>query len=86
MKAFTKDLSHYMVLFGILMAGFVGLVLFPYDKVFQIAVATGLATSYVSWGVAHHFLHNDLHLSIVVEYLTVAILGFVMIISMIIRT
>ncbi len=86
MKAFTKDLSHYMVLFGILMAGFVGLVLFPYDKVFQIAVATGLVSSYVSWGIAHHFLHGDLHLKTVIEYIAVALLGFVIILSMVIRT
>lgn len=85
MKAFTKDLSHYMVLFGILMAGFVGLVLFPYDKIFQIAVTAGLVSSYVSWGIAHHFLHGDLHLKIVIEYLAVALLGFVIILSMVIR-
>jgi len=86
MKAFIKDLSHYLVLFGILLAGFAGLILFSYDKAFQTAVASAIVLSYVSWGVVHHFLHGDLHFETVVEYLVVAILGFVIIFSMIIRT
>ncbi len=86
MKAFVKDLSHYLVLFGILLAGFIGLVLFSYDKAFQTAVASALVMAYTSWGISHHYLHGDLHLETVIEYLVVAILGFVIIFSMIIRT
>lgn len=86
MKAFIKDLSHYLVLFGILLAGFAGLILFSYDKAFQTATASALVMAYASWGVAHHYLHGDLHIETVVEYLVVAILGFVIIFSMIIRT
>jgi hypothetical protein len=43
MKPIAKDLSHYMVLFGILLAGFAGLILFSYDKNFQVAVALALS-------------------------------------------
>ena len=86
MMSFLKDLSHYMVLFGILLAGFAGLILFPYDKNFQIAVAAALVLGYVSWGVIHHHLHKDLHFEVVLEYLIVAILGFVIIFSVIIQT
>ena len=75
-----------MVLFGILLAGFTGLVLFSYDKVFQVAVSLALVMSYVSWGVVHQYLDRDLHLETVVEYLVVAALGFVIIFSLIIRT
>ena len=75
-----------MVLFGILLAGFTGLVLFSYDKPFQIAVASALVASYVSWGIVHHYLDNDLHMETVIEYIVVAILGFVIIFSMVIRT
>ena len=32
MKDLTKHLSHYMALFGVLLAGFAGLVIFSYDK------------------------------------------------------
>ncbi len=75
-----------MVLFGILLAGFAGLILFSYDKAFQIAVASALVLSYVSWGVVHHYLDHDLRLETVIEYFVVAILGFVIIFSLVIRT
>jgi len=86
MRHFLKHLSHYMVLFGILLAGFAGLILFSYDKAFQVAVATALVASYVSWGVVHHYLDRDLRLETVIEYLVVAVLGFVIIFSVVIRT
>jgi uncharacterized membrane protein YjjP (DUF1212 family) len=86
MKDFTKHLSHYMALFGVLLVGFIGLILFSYDKHFQIAVAMALSLSYVAWGVTHHYLHKDLHIEIFFEYLAVAVLGFIVIFSLIIRT
>lgn len=75
-----------MVLFGILLAGFAGLILFSYDKAFQVAVASALVLSYASWGVVHHYVDRDLRLETVIEYLVVAILGFVIIFTLIIRT
>jgi hypothetical protein len=86
MKPFAKDISHYFVLFGILIASFAGLILFSYDKNFQIAIALALALSYLSWGLVHHHLHNDLHIETFLEYLVIALLGFVIIFSIIIRT
>jgi hypothetical protein len=86
MKSFTKHLSHYMALFGILLAGFAGLILFSYDKNFQVAVALALSLSYVAWGVTHHYLHKDLHIETFIEYLVVAVLGFVLIFSLLLRT
>jgi hypothetical protein len=85
-KKFIHHLTHYTVLFGILLAGFAGLVLFSYDKNFQIAIALALVLSYVSWGIVHHHLHKDLYLETIVEYAMVALLGFVIIFSIIIRT
>ena len=86
MMTFTKHLSHYIVLFGILIVSFAGLILFSYDKNFQVAIAMALSLSYVSWGVTHHYLHKDLYPEIVLEYLVIALLGFVIIYSIIIRT
>jgi len=86
MKKFLHHITHYMVLFGILLAGFAGMILFSYDTKIQTAVALALVTSYVSWGIIHHHLHKDLHLETVIEYITVAVLGFVIIFSIIIRT
>ena len=86
LKFITKDLSHYKVLFGILLAGFAGLILFSYDKNFQIAVALALSLSYTSWGIVHHYLHHDLHPETALEYLLISALGFTLIFSLILRT
>ncbi len=86
MKDFSKHLSHYMALFGILIAGFAGLILFSYDRKFQVAVAAALSASYIAWGITHHYLHKDLHIETFIEYLVIAILGFVIIFSLVLRT
>ncbi|KKQ91884.1 MAG: hypothetical protein UT58_C0001G0001 [Microgenomates group bacterium GW2011_GWC1_39_7b] len=85
MKSFVRDLPHYMLLIGILLAGFAGLTLFSYDRNFQIAVALATGISYVSWGLIHHHIHRDLHFEVFMEYLAVAILGTVIIFSLILQ-
>lgn len=85
MKTFFKHLPHYTLLFGILLAGFGGLILFSYDKNFQIAISIALAISYVSWGVVHHFLHKDLHIETFIEYIAIAALGLIILFSLVIR-
>jgi len=85
MRTFAKDLPHYMLLFGILFAGFAGLILFSYDKNFQAAIAIGTGVSYVSWGLIHHHIHKDLHFEVFMEYLAVAVLGVVMLFSLILH-
>ena len=78
-------MPHYLSLFGILIAGFAGLILFSYDKGFQTVVAIATAASYVVWGIVHHYLHRDLHLEVFSEYLAVAVLGLVILFSLILR-
>lgn len=85
MKNFARHLPHYVLLFGILVAGFGGLVLFSYDRRFQIGIAIATAISYVVWGIAHHHLHRDLHIEVVFEYLAVACLGLIILFSIISR-
>lgn len=85
MKHFLKHLSHYSVLFGILLAGFSGLILFSYDKAFQVATASALVMSYAAWGITHHYLDKELTFETVLEYIVVAVLGFVIIFTLIIR-
>lgn len=85
MKRIAKHLPHYLSLAGILIAGVVGFVVFSYERGSQIAVAIGLALAYVAWGIIHHAIHRDLHLSVVVEYVVVASLGLVVMLSLIFR-
>lgn len=61
------------------MLGVVGFAFFSYDRIFQMAVAVSIAASYVAWGLIHHHLHRDLHLSVIFEYLIIACLGLVIV-------
>lgn len=85
MKAFTKHIQHYLPLVSIIIAGVLGFTLFSYDEVFQFAVSIAVAVAYVAWGLIHHHLHRDLHLSVVIEYLVIAVLGLVVIFSLLFR-
>lgn len=84
MKKIIKHLSYSLSLFGILMAGFVGLVLFSYDIDAQILIAGITSGAYVVWGVVHHIHNKDFHWEIFIEYLAVAVLGFIFIFTLII--
>lgn len=81
----TKHLPYYLSLFGILTAGLIGFVVFSYDRVFQIVIASATAIAYVIWGVVHHLIHKDLHLEIVIEYIIVAVLGLIILFSLVFR-
>lgn len=86
MQYILKHIPHYISLVGILVAGFVGFYIYSYDRFFQIGIIVALCFSYISWGIIHHAIHGDISLSIVVEYLAVALLGSVMALSLIFRT
>lgn len=85
MKNFAKHLTHYLTLIGILFASFAGLILFSYDKHFQLSVAVAASAAYVAWGTVHHILHKDFQFEIFLEYLAIAILGLTIIFTLIIR-
>ncbi len=86
MRSIFKDLAHYTPLFGILIVGFGAFWLFSYDRVFQIATAISTALAYVLWGIIHHYIHRDLNVSVIVEYLVIASLGLVVIFSLVLRS
>lgn len=79
-----RSFPHYVVLVGLLAATIIGFVVFSYDRAFQIALTIALAVSYVSWGIVHHWFHEDLYLEVVIEYVVIAVLGSILIISLLI--
>lgn len=85
MKKSTKDLIHYFPLFAILVIGFIAFWLFSYDRLLETATAVSVAVSYFMWGVIHHHIRSELHILIVLEYLVVALLGLVIVLSLIFR-
>ncbi|MFC1710322.1 hypothetical protein ACFL0F_01505 [Patescibacteria group bacterium] len=86
MKKHAKQIPHYLGLMGIFAVGLIGFLLFSYDRTFQIAIVIALAVSYVIWGIVHHHIHKDLHLSVIVEYIVVAALGLVIVFSLVFST
>lgn len=84
-KKASTYLKHYLPLLGIFLAGILGFLLFSYDRSFQIVVMIATAISYVLWGVVHHHLHKDLDLSVVVEYVVIALLGVIIVASIVYR-
>lgn len=86
MKRLIKHLPHYIPLIGILIMGVVAFSFFSYDAYFQGAVAVSMAVSYVVWGIIHHYIHKDLYAPVVIEYILVASLGLIIILSLIFNT
>lgn len=76
-----RHFPHYLVLFGILGIAIFGWVNFSYDRAFQVALVAATTISYVSWGVVHHFLHDELYFEVVVEYIAIALLGGILALS-----
>lgn len=86
MKHFSQQLNHYLPLLGIICATIVGFILFPTDKSFKEVIMIASAAAYVSWGIVHHMHHKDLTLMILVEYMAVALLGVVIVFSVLFRS
>ena len=83
MKHTLKYLSHHMSLIGIAALGLWGIVGFSYDPAFQSAVVLALSVAFVWWGIVHHWLHEGMRFQIIFEYVAVAVLGAVVLLSII---
>ncbi|MFA5750240.1 MAG: hypothetical protein WC895_03400 [Candidatus Shapirobacteria bacterium] len=56
----------------------VGLILYffaGFNSHNQRLIVYGLSASYFFWSLIHHYKRGDLHLSIVIEYLIIALFG-----------
>ncbi|HUV71554.1 MAG TPA: hypothetical protein VMW25_00960 [Clostridia bacterium] len=89
MKDLISDIkanfSHYLVLLFILGSGLVAFFYFQRFPQAQIVSAFLTASFYVFWGIVHHYLEGDLHLRIILEYLGVALLGFLILLTLVNR-
>jgi len=86
MKKLARDVKHYLPLVSIIFVSFLGLAIFSYDKAFQIVIVVAASAGYVAWGLVHHYLHKDLHLSVFFEYLIIAALGVTIVISVLLSS
>jgi uncharacterized membrane protein YjjP (DUF1212 family) len=89
MKKLIADMkehsNHYLVLVFILAFG--ALAFFYFQRIPQVQILSVFITAvfYVVWGVVHHHLEGDLHLRVVLEYAAVALLGFLILLTLIKR-
>lgn len=84
-KDIKEQLGHYLVLLFILTFGAVAFFYFQRYPQAQIVSLFLTASFYVLWGIVHHYQQGDLHLRIILEYVAVAILGFIILFTMINR-
>ena len=75
---------HYITLLGIFGAAIAGFVMFSWDKTFQISLVVALSSAYAAWGIVHHWLHDDLYPEVMVEYASIAILGSVLALTLLV--
>lgn len=84
MKKTTQDsLFHFIVLIIILVLGSAFILYFRADNLMQIYTTITLSVAYVLWGVIHHLKIGDLHLKIVTEYVLIAALGSLILLTVI---
>lgn len=84
-KKFAKHLPHYFSLIGMLVAAFVGIIIFSYDQFAQAAIIIAAAMGYVAWGIVHHTVHHDLTISVIIEYIAMALIGVTAALSLLYR-
>jgi hypothetical protein len=86
MKRIHSSNWHYSVLLiGLIVFGFLFLHFRSNVVLGQlIAVIGGLY--YFFWGIVHHIFDKDLHVKIVLEYLVIALIGVLLLLSLAVRS
>lgn len=75
--------NHYLALASILGAGFSLIAYFRFDKEAQVSVILVTTFAYVFWGIIHHKLVHYLTREIIFEYVLVAALGSLVLLSLV---
>lgn len=65
--------------------GFGSFLLVGHDRSLQLQISFFISFSYFLWGIVHHFLKDDIHPKIVIEYLLFSALSFLILYSIIQR-
>lgn len=75
--------NHYVALASILGAGFSTFIYYRFSKESQAIVVLLTALLYIFWGVIHHKLIHYLTREIIFEYILVAVIGSLVLLSLI---
>lgn len=71
-----KHLLYYLTLFALLVGGVVVVQYSAGHKQVQLSIVVLMGIIYAFWGIFHHKMHHSLRVKIVLEYISVALLGF----------
>jgi hypothetical protein len=77
-----QSVVHFLVLIAILIAGVFAFMYVGPNTTLQLFVGIVTAVAYVLWGLIHHAVTKDLHQKIVVEYLLIAVIAIVLLVTM----
>ncbi len=70
-----KNIGYYFSLIGLLLLGFLLVYFASPNRELQMLAFTITALFYVSWGILHHKINNELTVRIVVEYVLIGCFG-----------
>lgn len=80
-KEISQKPVEYVVLLFIFIISGLAYYLFSFDPHAQRRVIYVAAGGYFLWSLYHHYKRGDLHISIVIEYLLIAIFGIILLSS-----
>ena len=80
-----ENIIHYLVLLVILDLAVAAFFLFSFNKTYQAAVVVSMGILYVAWGIIHHWLSEDFHPKVVLEYVLISLLANLVILSLLFR-
>ena len=80
-----ENIIHYLVLLVILDLAVAAFFVFSFNRGYQAAVVVIMGILYVAWGIIHHFLSEDFHLRAILEYVLIALLANLVILSLLFR-
>lgn len=78
-------MGQYLVLLFILFFGALAFFYFQRFPQAQIVSIFLTASFYVLWGIVHHYLEGDLHPRVIMEYVAIALLGFLVLFTLVNR-
>ncbi|MDQ3239596.1 MAG: hypothetical protein M3P33_03670 [bacterium] len=81
LENFRKHLGHSVLLLLFLSFGVTLFLAFSHDSVMRIIMLVLVSLCYALWGVVHHYVRKDLSWGLAIEYITIAFLAGVGVLS-----
>jgi hypothetical protein len=80
-----KISNYYLILLVILNFGALMFYLLRFSPLYQMWVMMLTSLAYIFWGLIHHYLEEDLHIKVVLEYILIAMLVNLIVLTLLFR-